>query len=231
MEKKGLVALCTQYMQSHEGRIRLWTLGRWLAMAVAGLFVFAWFVSFAICGSRWSWLAEWELPVGNESSFVVDSQGRIYWGLFALARIQVYDRDGRFLRGWAAGTYGKPFEIIVDESDRIFVNVNRGATIRAFERDGTYVGRWTAAELLKVKMRPNQRSLAGDRYDLGPWSTFRPTIIKCPASGNRVVVQPSALLSLFGVPLPSWPMALAAIATGVLCEGRLRRAKERESGP
>lgn len=213
------------------GAIRKWALGRRLAMVVVALFFSAWLLNFAIIGSGWSWLAERELPVGSDSAFVVDSQGRIYWSLFALARIQVYDREGRFLRGWAAGTYGKPFEITVDESDRIFANVGQGATIQAFERDGTYLGRWTADALSKVKMRPGQRSWAGEDYDLGSWQTFRPTIVKQTASGSRmVVVRPSTLLSLFGMPYPCFLMLAVGMGAGIFCEGRLRRARASESG-
>ena len=49
-----------------------------------------------------------EFPIGHCLGFAVDSQGRIYTGSGFYNRVQIYNSEGRYLRGWPIGTsFGK----------------------------------------------------------------------------------------------------------------------------
>jgi len=60
-------------------------------------------------------------PVSYPSDIAVDSQGYLYCALCSYLRVQVYDKDGRFVRGWPAtiGTKKHNFRLVMDNNDNL----------------------------------------------------------------------------------------------------------------
>jgi hypothetical protein len=77
-----------------------------------------------------------EWPVGFASGVVRDSGGRYivpHWS----GRVQVYDTEGRFQRGWFIDAAGGSFKVRVADADRIEVFTARGRKRFLFAPDGT----------------------------------------------------------------------------------------------
>ena len=104
-------------------------------------FVFV-FVGFASClAPFYAHLLpdSFELPLGDPHGLAVDEEGRIYCGLGAYGRVQVYGSTGSVLRGvkvdWSAGA----FRIRLDNSGNLEVASTRGQTLEVFSPDGKLI--------------------------------------------------------------------------------------------
>jgi peptidylamidoglycolate lyase len=54
-------------------------------------------------------------------SVVVDSQGRVYVADRGNARIQVFDRNGRFVASWSSTELGRPWSLTIGPDNRLYV--------------------------------------------------------------------------------------------------------------
>ena len=77
-----------------------------------------------------------EFPLSMPKSIVVDSHGHIYCGLNFYSRIQVYNRNGKFLKGWPVNALGGDFRIFIDNKDRLQVITNSGRYRYIYNFDG-----------------------------------------------------------------------------------------------
>jgi hypothetical protein len=84
-----------------------------------------------------------EWPLATVSGVVRDSQGDYIAPHPPSGRVQVYDRDKRFLRGWTVDAGGGTFKLSMTEDDLIEVFTARGARHYVFRLDGTLVRRST----------------------------------------------------------------------------------------
>jgi hypothetical protein len=203
-----------------------WVTARKVLKAVMILGFVVWILSLSVgsaSGTDWQVLSRIELPMGSDSSFALDSRGNIYWGSRGLARIHVYDRQGRFVRSWAAG-YSKGFQVVIDDHDRVFaVGTGDGAPVHAFQTDGTYLGRWIFSQVVP---RAGQQAFAGESYALGRLFFLWPSITKSTIDGRTTtVVRQSLWRALLGVPMPCWALMLLAGVAWTLCEDRSRQSR------
>lgn len=112
-----------------------------LACVVAVLFAYGW-AAFVVqglgaCGGL-SFLGEaFEWPIFFTSGTVEDSLGRRYVPHTRAGRIQVYDSEGNFLRGWFLNTGGGVFKLHVTEDDELEVFIASGDRHLVFAADGS----------------------------------------------------------------------------------------------
>ena len=83
-----------------------------------------------------------ELPLAEIEDVAVSDDKRIYFALMHLARVQVYDGNGRFIRNFEVETSGGMFCLDID-GDRLTVAVARRSAFDEFDLDGRRVSRNT----------------------------------------------------------------------------------------
>jgi len=76
------------------------------------------------------------IPMGRVEGAVTDADGVIYCPSSPWGRIQVYDRDKRFIRGWPVNAFGGVFRIHLDSQNHLEVATARGQMLYVFDREG-----------------------------------------------------------------------------------------------
>ena len=88
----------------------------WLALPAGLLLAYGGFGFFAQAAGSMGGLAfvptSMEFPVWRPESTLRTAGGLTYVGLAPFSRVQVYDAQGGFLRGWFVPTEGKPFRLL-----------------------------------------------------------------------------------------------------------------------
>jgi|GEM_PF-5922369 len=155
-----------------------------------------------------------EYPVGDVKGIVVDSEDRIYLGLYDYDRIQVYDKNGVYLRSWGFSTRGGVFRIAINEFDNIYVASVRGSVLYIFDSEGRLLSKTENKGLPFYKKfgKGSERwfvDSSGNQFEVEK-SFFSTKIIKNSPSGEKSIVVSSsfqqwvllhsgALLILFGM--------------------------------
>lgn len=80
-------------------------------------------------------------PMGYVDGAVIDADGLIYCPSPPWGRIQLYDRDRRFIRGWFVNAFGGTFRIHVDPENHLQVATARGRMLYVFDRQGRLLSR------------------------------------------------------------------------------------------
>ena len=146
-----------------------------------------------------SWLpANVELPMGWVRGAVVDREGNTYCPSSPLGRIQVYDREHRFLYGWFVDASGGVFRIHLDPEGRIEVVTARGSTRYLFDREGSLLGRGSY--------------LPGSYSDFDAWE------------GDRTWVPTPVWLAPLSHPSGSWAVGVVGMAIIVWARRRAPKA-------
>ena len=87
---------------------------------------------------------------GVGGGVAVDERDRVYVADFGNHRIQVFDRDGRFLAGWgreggAPGEFRRPSGVAVDGRGRVHVCNSLNRRIQQSDHDGRLLAEWGSA--------------------------------------------------------------------------------------
>jgi hypothetical protein len=77
-----------------------------------------------------------EIPMGRVDGAVIDADGLIYCPSTPWGRVQLYDRDKRFIRGWFVGALGGTFRLHIDPENHLEVATARGRMVYVFDREG-----------------------------------------------------------------------------------------------
>ncbi|MBI2837049.1 MAG: hypothetical protein HYX75_01945 [Acidobacteria bacterium] len=152
--------------------------GIWHTLHVGGILVLAASIGIAALSAfgAFPWPATWPLPVASPSAVAADSSGRVAILLKSYSRIQVYDHDGRFQRGWSVGSHGRTARLAVDTTDRLWVYCERDQTMRRYTFDGIFTGLWLyVTRAAPRSIRLDQKGEPGiDRHAV--WSDREGTI-------------------------------------------------------
>lgn len=110
--------------------------------AALGDFRFKW-------GSYGSALYTTEYPYGFHG-IAVDANGNIYVSDYGVSKIQVYTKDGIFLRsigsrGSADGQFSGIFEIAIDGSGNVYILDKGNSRVEVFSSTGTFLRKWGSA--------------------------------------------------------------------------------------
>jgi hypothetical protein len=113
-----------------------------LICGVAGLLLIAYgmlgfFGAFLSATGRLPWRSEdTAFPMGRVEGAVIDADGLIYCPSPSWGRIQLYDRDKRFIRGWFVNAFGGEFRIHVNAQNQLEVATARRRMLYVFDREG-----------------------------------------------------------------------------------------------
>ena len=131
----------------------------------------------------------WEqLPAGmshpDVAAVAVDSGGRVYLFCRGEHPVMVYERDGRFVRSWGEGGFGRAHGITVAPDDTIWCADDADHTVRQFTRTGELL------LTLGTKGRPGDTGYDGDTVSSikrgGP-PFNRPTNIAVAPNGDLYI--------------------------------------------
>jgi len=175
--------------------------------------------------------AKVRFPLGLPAGIAVDSKERIYCVLHSYRRVQVYDNEGRFLRGWSVFVPSGGSNILIDGNNRIHVKT---ATV-----DGHYAVFSSEGALLEKRSKDfyekkwsgflETKDNAGNIYRIkDAW--FLPKIVKISPSGEEIVIVSDPFyLWLMKAPFPTGAFILAAMAIGGTLELRkwIKKKKHR----
>lgn len=154
-----------------------------------------WFGSALSAWGGLDWLPpSFEWPVGTSDRVITMPGGEHVAPLVFSARVQVYDRNLKFLRGWAVPSYGKPFKVRPAGKDRF--EALYGTRADTYLLDGTLV-----------------RHAVGQREEY-----------TLPSYGQRLCVPTSPWLLMYTGPTTTWLMCALGMGTLGFLQWRERRA-------
>jgi hypothetical protein len=174
-----------------------------LALVGGGLLVYGlvgFFGAFLSATGRLPWSSEaTAFPMGHVDGAVIDGDGFIYCPSPSWGRIQLYDRDKRFVRGWFANAFGGTFRVHIDRDNHLEVATARGRMRYVFDREG--------------------RLLASASYEPRSYSDFEGW------RGSSIAIPTPFYLLPLTHPFYAWATALAGML--ILMSTRRRRARLR----
>jgi len=123
-------------------RTRRQRTARTLVFGIAGVALIAYgllgfFGAFLSATGRLPWKSEdTAFPMGRVDGAVIDADGLIYCPSSPWGRIQLYDRDKRFIRAWSVNAFGGVFRIHINARNHLEVATARGRMLYVFDREG-----------------------------------------------------------------------------------------------
>ena len=148
-----------------------------------------------------NWLpASFEWPAGYASGVVSSKEGFFVVPHAPSGRVQVYDQNWKFVRGWFVDAAGGVFKLVVSQTNQVEVITSRGQWRYVFDLKGTL--------------------LSKEHYAPGSYPDLR-------SSGASYMVPTAPWLLVFSSPIYSWLSAAAGMAILVLTRRNLdkQRAK------
>ena len=191
-------------------RLARWMRRLGIALTLCG--AVGWFGAVLKCAGLFDLPGNIEVPLGDLEGIAVDADGNIYCGTPFWQRVQVYDQEGSFIRGWSVDAGGGMFRIRTDKDGYIHAATARGGMHYTYRPDGTLVSEAEEPELLGTFQAYSIVADDGSRYDICSPNLF-PNIVKTDENGqSRRVVGPRWHLWLIQGPFP----AFILFAVGVL---------------
>jgi len=149
-----------------------------------------------------------QFPLGNLEGIAVDKKGDIYLGVRGYSRIQRYNSEGIFLKGWFIDAGSGLFDIWVDDKDNLNVRSVRTDEHLIFNADGqllktTQIMSLEEDEYLAQKASGlRTKDAFGNTYEIEnpKWS---PKVVKINSvSKKSILIKDSAHFYLFRYPKP-----------------------------
>jgi hypothetical protein len=113
-----------------------------VVMGIVGLLllaygIIAFFGAFLSATGGLPWSSEnVAVPMWRVDGAVVDAEGMIYCPSTSWGRVQLYDRDRRFIRGWTVNAFGGAFRLHIDPDNHLQVATVRRRMLYVFDRQG-----------------------------------------------------------------------------------------------
>lgn len=176
-----------------------------LTLTGIGLFGYGAFVSMgSVYWSTHAGLHE-ELPLGDIEGILVGNSGEIYLGLQTYSRIQVYDQQGRFMRGYM--TYGRPFDFCLDETQAEVLVTHGHSTYRLNASTGAIIDSNNERDH-SLRSGNVAYDTKGNHYELSAWSWLWPRIQRVSPQGEEsIVVRQPWTLWIRQTPSPAYHLA------------------------
>ncbi len=82
--------------------------------------------------------------MNNPESAKFNSEGKLYVADLKNDRVQIFDKDGKFLKLWgksgsATGEFKAPAGIAIDAQDRVYVTEIGNDRVQVFDKDGQFL--------------------------------------------------------------------------------------------
>jgi hypothetical protein len=187
------------------------------------ILVFGLFLSFFLCNylseACHDCLPGLRVPFGDLGGIAVGNNGNIYFGIGMFSRIQVYDTNGIFLKGWFVPDPG--ISLFVDCNDNLNYLGYRQRIKLVYDSNGTILDHERVTDKYILNVEPESDYEAtddfGNSYRIES-RFFFPRIAKVtPAGEVKTLIEEPIFLTPFRFPFPSIPiMAMAGIPLSIL---------------
>lgn len=183
-------------------------------------------------------------PLGIPGGIAVDVAGRIYYVSNSYNRIQVYDKNGRFLRGWfftIPGNLSKTVQVIIDEKNRIHVeagyyketypiNDPNRKVYTVFTQNGKLLERRSETfSYMKIPDAFERKAPDGNIHKV-KHRLFFPKVLRISPSGKEIVIVSDPIyLKLIDFPVPSAVCILAISISYGIWEFWQKKKKAKEN--
>ena len=207
---------------------KAWKIGPVASSTVFGVLIFAWlfpaltwpFPAFTLHNIVARKLhidashVRFPLPEISKKGITVDSKGRIYCPMLLYHRLQVYDRDGRFVKGWGASVPKFDRRLITDEHDHIHII---GRYIHdVYDSNGLLLSTRRGQDMAGIQESfdtgsSQTQDLEGNVYriETGLTSYLFPKITKItPAGLQTTIIQDPWELWVLAGPFHAWLLAI-----------------------
>lgn len=170
---------------------------------------------FTIGVNHATWLVDVEMPLSQVNGIAVDSTGNVYVGSRKYSRIQVYSREGAFLRGFYLGRNikGVDFRFRVNEADEVEVYGLGVEILCVFDRAGMRARR---TDVGHIPFSPvscvGTNDADGNSYSLAANSWAMARVLKTDKNGytRPLIVQPWFLTAI-KQPFPAFALGGVAV--------------------
>lgn len=166
-----------------------------------------------------------EFPLARLGGIAIDDQGRVYCGIRAYSRVQVYDANGRFLRGWHAPIEKGPLHIEIGENGLIRVAIGHAEIFYDTNGNVQYRKQTTLSDFGRefgTSADLGAQDRHGDSYVIDGFPFAR--IMKYSTSGEESVLISDPLgRQLVRLPLPAIGLLIILFVADFALFGKKQR--------
>jgi hypothetical protein len=160
-----------------------------------------------------------EYPLGEIYAIAIDNQDNIYCALTFYSRIQKYNWQGKFIRGWHVDADGGVFRIKVEDDKYVHIGTARNDIHYIFNTDGVLLKKDIEGKFfadITNKCESQCRDVNGNIYKIEKHILF-PNVSKTTPTGYKInlITTPLYLWFIMG-PFPAWYICIIGIImTGI----------------
>ena len=155
-----------------------------------------------------------EFPLGDVQGIAVDSQGRIYCALQFYQRVQVYDRQGKFLNGWHIPSSSERFYLHLRGDDRLEVVMSKSYKSYLYNYHGELLGSCLCPFADMVHQFHNSNfcfDSKGNSYRI-THALINPKIKKTDSKGKSAIfIRMSLFQTIVSAPTVAWLLILIGL--------------------
>lgn len=169
-------------------------------------------------------------PLAYAQGITVDNRGRIYCLSRVYNRLQVFDSEGSFLRGWFVDIPHSSYRVTTDASgEYVRVAIEKGGVNLFYDPNGGLVRKdiGTGTDFhyeFRTTRHPRARDVSGNSYEIRH-SFLHPKIIKTTPDGEEIVLVSDP----FGLWLATMPLPGFALLMGFPCILNILRKRRKRS--
>jgi hypothetical protein len=148
-----------------------------------------------------------EIPLGDINGFVVDKDDNIYVGCAFYERVQVYNKEGKFIKNWPIEAYGGMFYMSKSEKDEILITTARGDDQILYNKNGKKLSEKNIDHQTFMESENDWRTFTADNgieYEIK--GSLIQKIVKL--NPEKTIINQSILLQLIKGPFNVWFLAV-----------------------
>jgi len=150
-------------------------------------------------------------PLSEVEWVQVDNDGAIYCMSFSYFRLQVYDSQGNFLKGWFVPRIKGGYRIALSEKGEVIYG-SENEIRQVYDKFGNQIPvKKVHSQKLSAPLSTKFIDKKGINYELR-YASFRPQIVKIDQSGDEATLVKDPLgLWIHGMPLPGFGFLLLSV--------------------
>jgi hypothetical protein len=162
--------------------------------------------------------AEIELPLGAPSGVAVDLTERVFVGSRAYRRVQRYNADGQFERGWHVPGGKGEWHMFIDEKNRLRLAVG-GFYYQMNDKEQLVQIRGQPQEFFRQRQSvPREAAYHLQRFPLR-------VVRRDDGTTDRTVVRQGFLMTILTAPFPAWAIGVFGLIMAIAVNAGQKRTR------
>ena len=166
-------------------------------------------------------------PLAHPEGLAVDSQGRVYCISSFYNRLQVFDANGSFVRGWFVNIPNSAHHLTIDpNTEHVRVAIQKTGVNFFFDIDGRLVGKKIRKDYLDefgAKSPIKAEGVLGNSYMIKHAFLFPRIVRRNPDGRESVIAKDPFGLWLVAMPLPGFAFLVAFACISEILHKRRKR--------